>query len=116
MTPRKAKTARTMGLSLGVGFSLLLSSVAPPLLAQEQPTMTEEAFEGAKQTYFEQCAGCHGVLRKGATGKPLTTDLTLAKGTEYLKALINFGSPARVQPASTCCPSSRSRPKMVPRR
>jgi nitrite reductase (NO-forming)/hydroxylamine reductase len=34
------------------------------------------------------------VLRKGATGKPLTPDITRAKGTDYLKALINFGSPA----------------------
>jgi hypothetical protein len=34
------------------------------------------------------------VLRKGATGKPLTTDITQEKGTDYLKALINFGSPA----------------------
>jgi nitrite reductase (NO-forming)/hydroxylamine reductase len=33
------------------------------------------------------------VLRKGATGKPLTPDITREKGTEYLKALITFGSP-----------------------
>jgi nitrite reductase (NO-forming)/hydroxylamine reductase len=25
----------------------------------------------AKKIYFERCAGCHGVLRKGATGKNL---------------------------------------------
>lgn len=58
------------------------------------PDMSEEDFAGAQQIYFERCAGCHGVLRKGATGLPLTTDLTQAKGTEYLKALIAFGSPA----------------------
>ena len=57
------------------------------------PPMTEVEFKEATQIYFERCAGCHGVLRKGATGKPLTTDLTQAKGTEYLKALIKFGSP-----------------------
>jgi nitrite reductase (NO-forming)/hydroxylamine reductase len=34
------------------------------------------------------------VLRKGATGKSLTPDNTRPRGTEYLKALINFGSPA----------------------
>jgi nitrite reductase (NO-forming)/hydroxylamine reductase len=33
------------------------------------------------------------VLRKGATGKPLTTDKTLASGTEYLKVFIKYGSP-----------------------
>ncbi len=58
------------------------------------PDITEAEFARATQVYFERCAGCHGVLRKGATGKPLTTDITQEKGTEYLKALINFGSPA----------------------
>jgi len=58
------------------------------------PTISEVEFEQAKQIFFERCAGCHGVLRKGATGKPLTPDLTMAKGTDYLKALIKFGSPA----------------------
>ena len=57
------------------------------------PPMSEAQFKEATQIYFERCAGCHGVLRKGATGKPLTTDLTQAKGTDYLKALIKFGSP-----------------------
>ncbi|HNB90308.1 MAG TPA: cytochrome D1 domain-containing protein, partial [Plasticicumulans sp.] len=44
--------------------------------------------------FFERCAGCHGVLRKGATGKPLTPDVTRARGTDYLKVFINYGSPA----------------------
>ena len=57
------------------------------------PPMTQAEFDTARKIYFERCAGCHGVLRKGATGKPLTPDLTQAKGTDYLKALINFGSP-----------------------
>ncbi len=56
------------------------------------PKMTEAEFEKAKRIYFERCAGCHGVLRKGATGKPLTPDLTLDKGMEYLKVFIKFGS------------------------
>ena len=58
------------------------------------PPMTEEEFARARQIYFERCAGCHGVLRKGATGKPLTPDLTIDKGTEYLKVFIGYGSPA----------------------
>ncbi|NMM76441.1 nitrite reductase [Acidovorax sp. SRB_14] len=58
------------------------------------PKMTQAEFDKARQTYFERCAGCHGVLRKGATGKPLTPDLTLAKGTDYLKVFIAYGSPA----------------------
>jgi nitrite reductase (NO-forming)/hydroxylamine reductase len=58
------------------------------------PDITEPEFKEAQQIYFERCAGCHGVLRKGATGKPLTPDITQKKGTEYLKVFINQGSPA----------------------
>jgi len=58
------------------------------------PKMSKAEFDRARQIYFERCAGCHGVLRKGATGKPLTPDITLARGTEYLKVFINYGSPA----------------------
>ncbi len=58
------------------------------------PAMTQAEFDKARQIYFERCAGCHGVLRKGATGKPLTPDITLGKGTDYLKVFIAYGSPA----------------------
>ena len=64
------------------------------LQSAEGPELTEEQYASATQLYFERCAGCHGVLRKGATGKPLTPDITRARGTEYLKALITYGSPA----------------------
>ncbi|MDH3289040.1 MAG: nitrite reductase [Betaproteobacteria bacterium] len=58
------------------------------------PNLTRPEFERAQQIYFERCAGCHGVLRKGATGKPLTPDITQQRGSDYLKVFINFGSPA----------------------
>ena len=58
------------------------------------PPMTQAEFDLARKTYFERCAGCHGVLRKGATGKPLTPDITQPKGTDYLKVFIAYGSPA----------------------
>ena len=58
------------------------------------PPMTKAEFDRGRTIYFERCAGCHGVLRKGATGKPLTPDLTMAKGTEILKVFIKYGSPA----------------------
>ncbi|HLB31050.1 MAG TPA: cytochrome D1 domain-containing protein [Gammaproteobacteria bacterium] len=58
------------------------------------PDISEEEYLASQQIYFERCAGCHGVLRKGATGKPLTVDVTQPKGTDYLKALITYGSPA----------------------
>lgn len=58
------------------------------------PPLSEAEFERAKQIFFERCAGCHGVLRKGATGKALTPDITQEKGIQYMKVFINFGSPA----------------------
>ena len=58
------------------------------------PPMTQAEFDIGRKTYFERCAGCHGVLRKGATGKPLTPDITIPKGTDYLKVFIAYGSPA----------------------
>lgn len=68
------------------GAEMVTSSGAPP--------MTQEEFNEARNIFFERCAGCHGVLRKGATGKPLTPDITQEKGTDYLQAFINYGSPA----------------------
>lgn len=74
------------------------SGIAPGSLkmitSPDAPDMTEAEFSEAKQIFFQRCAGCHGVLRKGATGKPLTPDVTRPRGVEYLKALINYGSPA----------------------
>ena len=57
------------------------------------PAMSKDEFEKGKNIYFQRCAGCHGVLRKGATGKALTTDKTIPSGTEYLKVFIKYGSP-----------------------
>jgi nitrite reductase (NO-forming)/hydroxylamine reductase len=77
---------RYKGAPAGVPPEAIPTPQAPPLTAAE--------FNRAKQIYFERCAGCHGVLRKGATGKPLTPDITLKKGTDYLKVFVNYGSPA----------------------
>jgi len=67
---------------------------AKGFIDSEGPNMTQAEFDTATRVYFERCAGCHGVLRKGATGKPLTPDITREKGTDYLKALITYGSAA----------------------
>ncbi|MCC6146024.1 MAG: c-type cytochrome [Anaerolineaceae bacterium] len=55
--------------------------------------LSEAEYDWAKQTYFERCAGCHGTLRKGATGPGLTPDLTTPKGTAGLAAIIYNGTP-----------------------
>lgn len=58
------------------------------------PNLTPAEFDKAKEIYFQRCAGCHGVLRKGATGKPLTPEITQERGQQFLEALITYGSPA----------------------
>ncbi|MFN3263785.1 MAG: cytochrome D1 domain-containing protein, partial [Aquificaceae bacterium] len=57
------------------------------------PPITKEEMEIAKQIYFDRCAGCHGTLRKGATGPALTPDKTRQLGTESLKVFITYGTP-----------------------
>ncbi len=66
----------------------------PPGAQPGIPPLSKAESDEANRIYFERCAGCHGVLRKGATGKPLTTDITREKGAEYLKTFIEYGSPA----------------------
>lgn len=60
----------------------------------EHPPLTDAEFAEAFEIYFQRCAGCHGVLRKGATGKPLTPDITKELGYDYLQSFITYGSPA----------------------
>ncbi|HHJ14988.1 MAG TPA: c-type cytochrome [Gammaproteobacteria bacterium] len=74
--------------------TMLKAESTKDLITTDGPPMTLREFDQAKQIFFERCAGCHGVLRKGATGKPLTTDITRQRGTEALKAFITYGSPA----------------------
>ncbi len=71
----------------------MTGELARKMIDSEGPPMTQAEFDMATEVYFQRCAGCHGVLRKGATGKPLTVDITRQKGTDYLKALITYGSP-----------------------
>lgn len=67
--------------------------VGQPGARPGEPVLSKAEFDQANRIYFERCAGCHGVLRKGATGKPLTPDLTKKLGFEYLRDFITYGSP-----------------------
>jgi nitrite reductase (NO-forming)/hydroxylamine reductase len=84
-------------MSRGITRALLLAALpmfAGAASAAEPAKLSAEEFQQAKTIFFERCAGCHGVLRKGATGKPLTTDKTHALGYDGLAAMITYGSPA----------------------
>ena len=80
--------------SYQAGTSPLMEAPMVQSTNPKAPPMTLAEFDMARKIYFERCAGCHGVLRKGATGKPLTPDLTVPNGTDYLKVFIAYGSPA----------------------
>ena len=58
----------------------------------QAPEMSKEEREGAKRIYFERCAGCHGVLRKGATGKNLEPQNTQKLGQNRLEKIIALGT------------------------
>jgi len=55
-------TMTAMAVAMGSAFAQATAKA---------PEMTAAEKEQAKKIYFERCAGCHGVLRKGATGKNL---------------------------------------------
>jgi nitrite reductase (NO-forming)/hydroxylamine reductase len=93
------KKAENHGSSPEAAYSPSLTTLGQikveiPGRRENDPVMSQEEFQAATKIYFERCAGCHGVLRKGATGKPLTPDLTRENGYDYLKNFITYGSPA----------------------
>lgn len=55
----------------GLPTMALLAGIGGAWAQDAAPTMTPDEKAQAKKIYFERCAGCHGVLRKGATGKNL---------------------------------------------
>ncbi len=88
------KARRKTALILGAGLSIIMSGAAVPASAQDAtaPEMSKEAYESSKTIYFQRCAGCHGVLRKGATGKSLLPAETIKLGQERLEKIITLGT------------------------
>jgi nitrite reductase (NO-forming)/hydroxylamine reductase len=62
--------------------------------AANPPALTAAEKETGKKIYFERCAGCHGVLRKGATGKNLEPHWSkkLADGTVQEGGTLKLGT------------------------
>ncbi len=102
MMPAFKGTLSDMEVEAVVQYLLNLKegAAAPTAPAEEAaapeegpPPLTEEEFARAKKIYFDRCAGCHGVLRKGATGPSLEPENTRKKGTAALAAIIYAGTP-----------------------
>jgi nitrite reductase (NO-forming)/hydroxylamine reductase len=77
--------------ALGMAVGLAVSGISMNASAAE-PTLSEADFEKSKTIYFQRCAGCHGTLRKGATGKNLEPKNTKKLGQERLEKIITFGT------------------------
>jgi len=77
-----------MGLAVTSGTAFAAKEPFVPL--------NDAEFDKATGMYFQRCAGCHGVLRKGATGKNLEPQANAAKKT----TLMIFS----VMKISTCWP------------
>ena len=78
-------SAVSLAVGVGLGTLSMTSSAA-------EPTLSEADFEKAKMTYFQRCAGCHGTLRKGATGKNLEPKNTKKLGQQRLERIIGLGT------------------------
>lgn len=61
-------------------------------LTSDGPPMTVDEFADAQRLYYGHCTGCHGVLREGTAGNPLTPDVMRARGTQYLQTVIHYGA------------------------
>ena len=55
-------------LPLAMSAAFAAPKAAP---AAAGPALSAEDKAASGKIYFERCAGCHGMLRKGATGKNL---------------------------------------------
>jgi nitrite reductase (NO-forming)/hydroxylamine reductase len=58
------------------------------------PTLSEEEMANAEFIYFDRCSGCHGALRKGATGPNIADEAMLKKSLGELETTIFEGTDA----------------------
>ena len=87
---KKAKyITSVLGLTLG---TVVTGMLAISTTSAAEPQLSEADFETAKSIYFQRCAGCHGTLRKGATGKSLEPANTRKKGQQRLEKIITYGT------------------------
>ena len=64
-------------------------AAAPAPAAPAAPVLSAEDKAASGKTYFERCAGCHGMLRKGATGKNLEPANTTKLGSSRLEKIMS---------------------------
>lgn len=88
---------RNLGIRWRIVLPLALIAAAfatPSAIAEDGAALTPEQFEQCKGVYFNRCAGCHGLLRKGATGKNIEAARARELGTAALEKTLTEGTPA----------------------
>ncbi len=70
----------------------LVFFVKVPVSFAESIKLSDADMKRASAIYFNRCTGCHGTLRKGATGPNLEPKNTLEKGTDILQIFITEGT------------------------
>ncbi|MBF0610218.1 MAG: nitrite reductase [Magnetococcales bacterium] len=59
---------------------------------QPVPKLSEQEMKDGQQIYFDRCSGCHGALRKGATGPDITPAKTRLKTVDALEKILFNGT------------------------
>ena len=91
---RNALMLAALPLAVSAAFAAPAKKEAAPAAAPvaAAPTLTAEEKAATGKVYFERCAGCHGMLRKGATGKNLEPANTSKLGQARLEKVLTYGT------------------------
>jgi len=84
---------RSRALQCG-GLSLVLLTGLGVHSALAASALSAEEMKEAEFIYFDRCSGCHGALRKGATGPNITDEKMLKKSLAELEETIFEGTDA----------------------
>ncbi len=94
MGPGAGKTLSCCALALGIALMALPMALLNADSAQAEPTLSAQDMEDAKYIYYDRCSGCHGALRKGATGPSITSEKMSKKTLAELDKMIFYGTDA----------------------
>ena len=85
---------KLLAISTTIAAGLLLAggTTAGAADLQPVPNITAEEFKTAQFIYFDRCSGCHGALRKGATGKNIAPENTRKKTVAKLEKILYEGT------------------------
>lgn len=91
------KRAKFTASVVAMAITGLFSTASVSAAEGAAPSASADALSAEQKTtaskiYFERCAGCHGILRKGATGKNLEPANTTKLGQARLEKIIGYGT------------------------